>query len=359
MTPDIGSVLFSPLTLGDVTFPNRAWISPMCQYSAGADGIPNNWHLVHLGQFALGGTGLILTEATAVSPEGRLSPNDTGLWTDAQAAGWKPIVDFVHDQGTLIGVQLVHSGRKASTSTPWTGTGYIMPADGGWSTLAPSPIAFTGLPEPEELTVSEIERIIADFVAAARRAVQCGFDVIELHAAHGYLLHQFLSPLSNQRTDLYGGDFEGRTRLLREVVSAVRDVWAPGRPLFVRISATDWAEGGWTVEDTVRLSAELKSIGVDLMDCSSGGIARVPIPVGSGYQVPFAARVRADAGIATSAVGLITDAAQAETIVRSGLADAVMLGRAVLRESHWVNLAARQLRGDERWPAQYGAVASS
>ncbi|EPR75021.1 NADH:flavin oxidoreductase/NADH oxidase [Leifsonia rubra CMS 76R] len=331
----------------------------MCQYSAGSDGVPLNWHLVHLGQFAIGGTGLILTEATAVSPEGRLSLNDTGLWTDEQAAGWKPIVDFAHEHGTPIGVQLVHSGRKASTSTPWEGTGYVTPANGGWSTVAPSPIAFAELPEPTELTVSEIERIIADFVSAARRAIRCGFDVIELHAAHGYLLHQFLSPLSNQRTDGYGGDFEGRTRMLREVVSAVREVWEPGRPLFVRVSATDWADGGWTVDETVRLSVMLKSLGVDLIDCSSGGIVRVPIPVGSGYQVPFAARIKAEAGIPTSAVGLITGASQAETIVRSGQADAVMVGRAVLRDPHWVNLAAQELRGESRWPDQYSAVAGS
>jgi 2,4-dienoyl-CoA reductase-like NADH-dependent reductase (Old Yellow Enzyme family) len=359
MTKGTESMLLSPLTLGNITFPNRAWISPMCQYSADTDGVPLNWHLVHLGQFAAGGTGLILTEATAVSAEGRLSPNDTGLWTDEQAAGWKPIVEFVHEQGTLIGVQLVHSGRKASTSAPWEGTGYVAPADGGWSTVAPSPIAFSDLPEPDELTVSEIERIIADFVAAARRAIRCGFDVVELHAAHGYLLHQFLSPLSNQRTDGYGGDFGGRTRLLCEVVSAVREVWAPGRPLFVRVSATDWVDGGWTIDETVRLSVVLKSLGVDLMDCSSGGLVRAPIPVGSGYQVPFAARIKAEAGIPTSAVGLITEATQAETIVRSGQADAVMLGRAVLREPHWVNLAAQKLRGEARWPDQYAAVAGS
>lgn len=351
------SHLFSPLTIGDVTFANRAWVSPMCQYSAGSDGVPLNWHLVHLGQFAMGGTGLILTEATSVSPEGRLSPQDTGLWNDEQAAGWKPIVNFVHEQGTHIGVQLVHSGRKASTSTPWSGTGYIDPADGGWSTVAPSPIPFAGLPEPQELTVTEIERIISDFVAAARRAIQCGFDVIELHAAHGYLLNQFLSPLSNQRTDGYGGDFDGRTRMLREVVTAVREVWTAGRPLFVRVSATDWAEGGWSIEDTVRLSVVLKDLGVDLIDCSTGGIVRTSIPIGSGYQVPFAAQVKAESGMATSAVGLITDAAQAETIIRSGQADAVMLGRAVLREPHWVNIAAEQLRAEPRWPNQYAAAA--
>lgn len=350
------SHLFSPLTIGDVTFANRAWVSPMCQYSAGADGVPLNWHLIHLGQFAMGGTGLILTEATSVSPEGRLSPHDTGLWNDEQAAGWKPIVDFVHEQGTHIGVQLVHSGRKASTSTPWSGTSYIDPADGGWSTLAPSPIAFAGLPEPQELTIAEIERIIGDFVAAARRADQCGFDVIELHAAHGYLLNQFLSPLSNQRSDGYGGDFEGRTRMLREVVTAVREVWTPGRPLFVRVSATDWAEGGWTIEDTVQLSAVLKDLGVDLIDCSTGGIVRTTIPIGAGYQVPFAAQVKAESGITTSAVGLITDATQAETIIRSGQADAVMLGRAVLRDPHWVNVAAEQLGAEPHWPDQYAAA---
>lgn len=357
MSAKSDSILFSPLTLGDLTIPNRAWISPMCQYSAGANGVPNAWHLVHLGQFALGGTGLILTEATAVSPEGRLSPNDTGLWTKEQAAGWKTIVEFVHDQGTMIGVQLVHSGRKASTSTPWTGTGYILPADGGWSTLAPSSIAFEGLPAPVELEVSEIGRIIDDFATAARRAVHSGFDVVEIHAAHGYLLHQFLSPLSNHRTDGYGGDFAGRTRLLREVLSAVREAWSPGRPLFVRVSATDWTEGGWDIDDTVRLAATLKSLGVDLVDCSTGGIIRTPIPTGPGYQVTFAEQVRAGASIATAAVGLITHAIQAETILRSGQADAVMLGRAVLREPHWVNLAAQQLRSAGRWPAQYGAVA--
>ncbi|QAV70796.1 NADH:flavin oxidoreductase/NADH oxidase [Salinibacterium sp. UTAS2018] len=350
------SELFSPLTIGDVTFSNRAWVSPMCQYSAGADGVPLNWHLIHLGQFAMGGTGLILTEATSVSPEGRLSPHDTGLWNDEQAAGWKPIVDFVHEQGTHIGVQLVHSGRKASTSTPWSGTGYIDPAEGGWSTLAPSPIAFSTLPEPHELTIPEIERITGDFVSAAQRALDCGFDVVELHAAHGYLLNQFLSPLSNQRTDGYGGDFDGRTRMLREVVTAVREVWAPGRPLFVRVSATDWAEGGWDIDDTVRLSVVLKDLGVDLIDCSTGGIVRTSIPIGAGYQVPFAAQVKAGSGITTSAVGLITDATQAETIIRSGQADAVMLGRAVLRDPHWVNVAAEQLGAEPRWPNQYAAA---
>ncbi|MEO7349255.1 MAG: NADH:flavin oxidoreductase/NADH oxidase, partial [Terrimesophilobacter sp.] len=352
MTTGLRSMLLSPLTIGDVTFANRAWISPMCQYSAGADGVPLTWHLIHLGQFATGGSGLIFTEATAVSPEGRLSPNDTGLWTDAQADGWRPIVDFVHEQGALIGVQLVHAGRKASTATPWKGVGYVTPTQGGWETFAPSPISFNGLPEPEELTITSIERIIGDFVTAARRAIRCGFDVIELHAAHGYLLHQFLSPLSNQRTDGYGGDFQGRIRLLCEVVSAVREVWTHGRPLFVRVSATDWVDEGWTPDDTVRLARTLSSLGVDLMDCSSGGIVPAEIPVGSGYQVPFAARVKAEAGMRTSAVGLITEPAQAETIVRSGQADAVMLGRAALREPRWVNLAARELHGEARWPSQ-------
>jgi len=326
----------------------------MCQYSAAADGLPRDWHLVHLGQFAVGGAGLVMTEASAVLPEGRLSPADTGLWDDAQAQAWAPVVRFLQEHGSRAGIQLVHAGRKASAAPPWEGQVHVPPADGGWPTVAPSAIAFGSLPAPTALDAAGIARVIDAFRAAAARALQAGFDVVELHAAHGYLLHEFLSPISNTRTDAYGGDFDGRTRLLREVSRAVREVWPDDRPLFVRVSATDWIEGGWDGDATVALARLLADDGVDLLDCSTGGVVRdAVIPTGPRYQVAYAARVRAETGMPTAAVGLITDPHDAEAVLAEGAADAVMLGRAVLREPHWPLLAAAELGVDVTWPRQY------
>ncbi|MHB1740551.1 MAG: NADH:flavin oxidoreductase/NADH oxidase [Actinomycetes bacterium] len=345
------SLLFTPITVGVLTVRNRVWVSPMCQYSA-VDGVPQDWHLVHLGQFAVGGAGLVLTEATAVSPEGRISPADTGLWNDQQAEAWARTVAFVRSQGARVGVQLAHAGRKASTAPPWVG-GTVDAEDGGWPTVAPSAVAFGPLPAPTALDDVGIARVVADFATAARRAVQAGFEVLEIHAAHGYLLHQFLSPLANRRTDGYGGDFTGRTRLLREVVAAVREAWPADRGLLVRISATDWVPGGWSLTESVALGGELAGLGVDLVDCSSGGIVPdVAIPVGPGYQVPLARRVRA-AGVRTGAVGLITEPAHAESVLASGAADVVLLARALLRDPHWALGAATALGVDAPWPAQY------
>jgi 2,4-dienoyl-CoA reductase-like NADH-dependent reductase (Old Yellow Enzyme family) len=350
------SQLFSTFTLRGATFRNRVWVSPMCQYSA-TDGLPDDWHLVHLGSFARGGAGLVLTEATAVTPEGRISPADTGLWNDAQQAAWSRIVDFVHGQGALAGTQLAHAGRKASTKPPWEGRGGVSDQDGGWEPLAPSAVSFPGLREPRAMSVDDIEAVVAAFASSASRAMAAGFDTLEIHAAHGYLLHQFLSPLSNRRRDEYGGPFANRARLLLEVVHAVRSVVPPETPLVVRISATDWADGGWDVDDSVRLAGLLAEAGVDLLDVSSGGNVLVDIPVGPGYQVQFARRIRKETGIATGAVGLITDPEQAEGIVADGSADVVLLARALLRNPHWALWAAHELgvavgEGIE-WPQQY------
>jgi 2,4-dienoyl-CoA reductase-like NADH-dependent reductase (Old Yellow Enzyme family) len=348
------SQLFSPITLRDVTVRNRVWVSPMCEYSA-VDGVPNDWHLVHLGSFARGGVGLVFTEATAVSPEGRISPADTGIWNDEQQQAWARIVSFVHGQGATAGIQLAHAGRKASSKAPWEGRGFVTDEDGGWEPVAPSAVAFPGLREPAALDAAGITRVVADFGDAAERAMAAGFDVLELHAAHGYLLHEFLSPLSNQRDDEYGGSFENRARLLTEVVAEVRRRVAA--PLVVRISATDWVEGGWTADDSVRLGALLRDAGVDLVDVSTGGNAPADIPVEPGYQVPFARRLRAEAGIPTGAVGLITEPKQAEEIVADGSADVVLLARALLRDPHWALRAAHDLgvevgQGID-WPKQY------
>jgi 2,4-dienoyl-CoA reductase-like NADH-dependent reductase (Old Yellow Enzyme family) len=336
--------LFDPLTLRDLTLPNRIFLSPMCQYMCEArDGMPTDWHLVHLGARAVGGFGLVMAEATAVVPEGRISPEDAGLWNDAQRDAWRGIVDFVHTQPAAIGVQLAHAGRKASVNRSHPGPRGSVPVDqGGWVTRAPSAIAFPGLAAPSELTRAEVAELPAAFAAAAHRADSAGFDVVEIHAAHGYLLHEFASPLSNHRTDEYGGDFAGRTRLLREVVTAVRAVWPEGKPLFVRISATDWLDGGWTVDDSVRLARVLGPLGVDFVDVSSGGNLPTEIPVGPGYQVPHAAAVRR-VGLPVSAVGLITDPSQAQQILVDGAADAVMLGRVALREPAWPQRAAAEL----------------
>ena len=347
------STLFSPLTLRGTTFPNRVWVSPMCQYSA-ADGLAGDWHLAHLGALATGGAGLVLTEATAVTPEGRISPEDLGLWSAAHADALRRIVAFAHDQGTLIGVQLAHAGRKASTYAPWRGRDSVTPADGGWRTVAPSALAFGRYAEPRAMTRADIESTVVAFADAARRALDVGFDVVEIHAAHGYLLHQFLSPLSNHRDDAYGGDLVGRMRFPLEVVTAVRSVWPADRPLLVRVSATDWVPGGWDLDSTVELARHLALRGVDLVDCSSGGLdPGQRIDLAPGYQVPFAERVRRDAGVATSAVGLITEPDQAEQVVSSGQADAVMLARALLREPRWPLLAAHALGAEVAWPPQY------
>lgn len=348
--------LFSPIQVRSVTIRNRAWVAPMCQYSA-VDGVPNDWHLVHLGSFARGGAGLVLTEATAVSPEGRISPADTGIWNDEQVEAWTRIVDFVHSQGATAGMQLAHAGRKASTRPPFEGRGWVPIEEGGWEPLGPSPEPFPGLGTPREMSHQDIQQVVEGFAEAARRALAAGFDVLEIHAAHGYLLHEFLSPLSNHRQDVYGGSFEHRTRLLLQVVEAVRSAVPPATPLLVRISATDWVDGGWTADDSVALARLLRETDVDLIDVSSGGNALADIPLEPGYQVPFARRIKQEAGIATGAVGLITDPKQVEEILAEGSADAVFMARAMLRDPHWALRAAHELgvpvgQGVE-WPKQY------
>ncbi len=345
------SRLFSPLTLRGTTFRNRVFVSPMCQYSS-VDGMPGDWHLVHLGARAVGGAGLVLTEAAAVSPEGRISPEDAGIWNDEQAAAWGGVTAFVKAQGAVPGIQLAHAGRKASTFRPWGGRSGSVPLDeGGWTAVAPSAVAFGRYAEPVALDDAGIAKVAADFVAATHRAKAAGFEVVELHAAHGYLLHEFLSPLSNRRTDAYGGSFAGRTRLLLEVVEQVRAVWEG--PLLVRISGTDWTEGGWDVEDSVTLGRLLAAAGVDLVDCSSGGLHHTQqIPLGPGYQVPLATAVR-KAGILTGAVGLITEPKQAEEILASEQADVVLLARELLRDPNWPLMAATELGAQIPWPPQY------
>ena len=353
MTTD-GPLLLRPLTLRSLTVRNRAWVAPMCQYSA-VDGVPQDWHLVHLGGLARGGAGLVITEATAVVPEGRISPADTGLWSDDQVPAWRRIVDFAHGQGAAIAVQLAHAGRKASTSVPWAGRGPVADDEGGWEPVGPGTAAYPGLRTPRSLTTDEVTDVVRAFGDAARRAVAAGFDAVEVHAAHGYLLHEFLSPLSNDRTDAYGGSYDARTRLLREVVAAVREAVGEDRPVLVRISATDHLDGGWAVEDSVRLAALLREYGVDLVDVSSGGNAPARIEVGPGYQLPLARAVRAT-GVTTGAVGLITDPHQAEQVLADGDADVVLLGREVLRDPHWPLRAAAALGGQVRAPEQYRAA---
>ncbi|MFC5407792.1 NADH:flavin oxidoreductase/NADH oxidase [Larkinella bovis] len=349
------SELFSPLTIRSIQFKNRIAVSPMCQYSS-EDGFANDWHLVHLGSRAVGGAALVMTEATAVSPEGRISPDDLGIWKDEHLPFLKRITTFLEAHGAVPGMQLAHAGRKASHVRPWEGGKMIPPdAERGWQTVAPSPVPFIPTETiPLELTAEGIEKVIADFVAAAARALEAGFKVIELHAAHGYLLHEFLSPLSNQRTDQYGGSFENRIRFLLELLERVQTVWPPELPLFVRISATDWTEGGWTPDDAVALARVLKAKGVDLIDCSSGGnVAGAKIPIGPGYQVPFAERVKKESGILTGAVGLITTAEQANGIIASGQADLVLLARELLRDPYFPLHAAQQLEAETAWPSQY------
>ena len=326
--------LFSPLTLRGITLANRLAVSPMCEYSSD-DGFANDWHLVHLGSRAVGGAGLVFTEATAVLPDGRISPEDLGIWKDEHISMLARIASFIRDHGSVAGMQLAHAGRKASTAVPWKGGKPIGVEDGGWSpVVAPSAIRFAeGYQTPVTLDESGIRSLVSSFAAAARRALDAGFQVIEIHAAHGYLINEFLSPLSNTRTDVYGGSFENRTRFLREIVEAVRAVWPEGLPLFVRISATEWTQGGWDIEQSVELARTIAPLGVDLIDCSSGGnVPKVRVPLSPGYQVPLAERVRQDTGVPTGAVGLITSARQADEIVRSGKADLVFLARDELRQ---------------------------
>lgn len=346
--------LFTPLKIKDLTLKNRITVSPMCMYSS-MDGFSTNWHLVHVGSRAVGGAGLILMEATAVSPEGRITPDDLGLWKDEHIDGLREIIDFASSQDTTMGVQLAHAGRKASTTSPWKGAKFLPSAEKGWKTVAPSAIPFHEHNEaPEALDSKGIQKVVTDFRKAAARAVEAGFEVAEIHAAHGYLLHQFLSPLSNQREDQYGGSFENRIRLLLEVTEAVQEEWPKNLPLFVRISATDWAEGGWTAEESVRLSQILKERGVDLIDCSSGGLVPyAQIPVKKGYQVPFAEQIKAETGILTGAVGLITTPEEAEEILSEDKADLIFIARESLRNPHFPLHAATALGHDLEWPPQY------
>jgi 2,4-dienoyl-CoA reductase-like NADH-dependent reductase (Old Yellow Enzyme family) len=347
--------LFDSFTIRDLEFNNRVFVSPMCEYSS-VDGYANDWHLVHLGSRAVGGAGLVLTEATAVLPEGRISPQDLGIWKDEHVDALKRIVSFIHEQGSVAGMQLAHAGRKASTRRPWEGDGVVPETEGGWqNVMAPSAIPFAdNYPTPQALTVDGIQQVVRAFADAARRACDAGFRVIEIHAAHGYLIHEFLSPLSNHRDDTYGVSFENRTRLIREIVTAVRSSWPKGAPLFVRISATDWVEGGWDLEQSIELARSLKQLGVDLIDCSSGGtVLHAKIPAGAGYQTLFAQRIRHEAEILTGAVGMITSPIQAEQIIGTGQADAVVIAREFLRDPYWPLRAAKELGQPIAWPVQY------
>jgi 2,4-dienoyl-CoA reductase-like NADH-dependent reductase (Old Yellow Enzyme family) len=346
--------LFTPVTVGAIRLRNRVVVSPMCQYSSD-DGFATEWHLVHLGSRAVGGAALVIAEATAVTPDGRISPWDLGIWSDAHIDGLARCAHFVAEQGAVPGIQLAHAGRKASARRPWEGRGQVPMDDGGWRPVAPSAIPFAeGDVTPHALSEPEIGEVVQAFAAAARRSVSAGFGVLEIHAAHGYLLHQFLSPLSNARTDRYGGSLENRTRLTREVATAVRGAAPDDVSVWVRISATDWVPDGWDLEQSIELARMLREIGVDLIDCSTGGLVpRAPIPVRPGYQVEFAARIRREAGIATGAVGLITTPEQANEIVASGEADVVLLARQLLRDPYWPLHAARALGALIDWPVQY------
>jgi len=347
--------LFSPLKIKNIEFKNRIVVSPMCEYSSD-DGFANDWHLVHLGGFAVGGASLVITEATAVSPEGRISPGDLGIWKDEHIEKLKQITDFIHQHDSHAGIQLAHAGRKASHDIPWHGGKQIRSeTEGGWKTLAPSAIPFIETEEaPIALEKAGIEKVKADFKDAAGRALKAGFDVIEIHGAHGYLVNEFYSPISNHRTDEYGGSFENRIRLLLEIVNSVKEAWPAENPLFVRISATEWTEGGWTGDDSVALSKILKDKGIDLVDCSSGGnVATAKIPLKPGYQVEFAEKVKSEAGILTGAVGLITTPEQANDIIQAGQADIVLLAREMLRDPHFPLRAAHVLGHGVKWPVQY------
>jgi 2,4-dienoyl-CoA reductase-like NADH-dependent reductase (Old Yellow Enzyme family) len=346
--------LFSPFRMREIELKNRIVVSPMCEYSA-KDGHPQTWHLVHLGSRAIGGAGLVFTEATAVEECGRISSADTGIYEDAHVESWRPIAEFIRSHGAVPGMQLAHAGRKASTAPPWTGGKPVSVQDGGWEPVGPSAQAFdAGYTEPRELSAAEIAGIIAAFRKAAERALAAGFEVVEIHAAHGYLLHQFLSPLSNTRTDEYGGTFENRIRATLKVARAVREVWPQRLPLFVRVSATDWKEGGWDLEQTIELARHLKPLGVDLIDASSGGLVPgVKIPLGPGYQTGFAEAIRKEAGIATGAVGMISEPTQAETILATEQADLVFLAREMLRDPYWPRRAAKALDVKIKPPVQY------
>ncbi len=352
--------LFEPLTIRSVTLRNRIAVSPMCQYSC-EDGLANDWHFVHLGSRAVGGAAVVFCEATAVLRDARISPQDLGIWSDRHAEALARIVQFIHQQGSLAGIQLAHAGRKASIYRTWSPKqGAVSPSDGGWTNVvAPSAIKFQeNYPQPREISREEIRAVTEAFAAAARRARAAGFDIVEIHAAHGYLIHEFLSPFSNRRTDDYGGSLENRTRLAREVASAIRAVWPESQPLFMRISATDWKDGGWDPDQSVELARQVKRLGVDLMDCSSGGvIPNVEIPVGPGYQTKFAEKIRREAGILTGSVGMITEPAQADHIIRTGQADVVLLAREMLRDPYWPLRAARELGQPASWPAQYHRAA--
>jgi 2,4-dienoyl-CoA reductase-like NADH-dependent reductase (Old Yellow Enzyme family) len=347
------STLFSPLALRAVTFPNRVFVSPMCQYSSD-EGMPNEWHFVHLGSRAVGGAGLVCVEAAGVSPEGRITPWDAGIWSDAHARAWKPIAEFIRAQGSVPAIQIAHAGRKASCNKPWLGGKALAPGEGAWTTLGPSAIAFGHYSIPRAMTIAEIRATVADFERSARLALAAGFDVLEIHGAHGYLLHSFCSPLSNLRTDEYGGPLENRIRLPLEVARAVRAAWPQDKPVFYRVSATDWFEGGWDLRQTIALCHALGELGIDLIDCSSGGnIHDQKIVLGPGYQVPFAESIRRETRIPTATVGLISEPVQAEQIVAHGQADAVMLARAMLRDPYWPRHAAKALKVEMNWPDQY------
>lgn len=348
------SQLFKSLQIRELKFKNRIFVSPMCQY-ASDEGKPTHWHLVHLGSRAVGGAALIVVEATAVAPEGRISPHDTGIWSEGQVKAFQPISNFIAEQGAIPGIQLGHAGRKASTRVPWKGRGKLGDNENSWQTLAPSPIPFSDdYPLPREMDTKDIKDLIIQFQKAAKNSLEAGFQVVEIHMAHGYLLHEFLSPLSNQRTDEYGGSFDNRIRLPLQIAEKVRNVWPEKWPVFVRISCTDWVDGGWNLTQSIKFSSLLKDKGMDLIDCSSGGILPgIKIPVSSGYQTEFAHRIKNEAGIRTAAVGLITQPAQAEHIITTGQADAVMLAREMLRDPYWPLHAARTLGVDIEWPVRY------
>jgi 2,4-dienoyl-CoA reductase-like NADH-dependent reductase (Old Yellow Enzyme family) len=347
------SRLFSPLTLRSVTFRNRVFVSPMCQYSS-EDGMPNDWHQVHLGSRAVGGAGMVCVEASGITPEGRITPWDAGIWSDAHARAWKPIASFIRAQGAVPAIQLAHAGRKASCDKPWNGGKALDAAHGGWPTLGPSAIAFGHYPPPRAMTRDELRATVDDFARATRHALAAGFDAVEIHGAHGYLLHSFVSPLSNRRDDEYGGSLDNRLRLPLEVARAVRAAWPADKPLLYRLSATDWADGGWDLAQSIELAKRLKAAGIDMVDCSSGGnVHDAQIPLAPGYQVPFAAAIRREAQVPTLAVGLISEATQAEQIVALGEADAVCLARAFLRDPYWPRHAARELRVEFPWPDPY------
>ncbi len=348
------SRLFSSFHLRDTVFRNRIFVSPMCQYSS-TDGMPTDWHLVHLGSRAVGGAGLVMVEATAVTPEGRISPADSGIWSDGHARAFKRVSEFIGKQGAVPAIQLAHAGRKASTNSPWKGNNPLAADSGGWQPVAPSAEPFApGYPEPKALGKADLDRLVDTFAAAAERSLEAGFQVVEIHMAHGYLLHEFLSPLSNRRSDGCGGSLENRMRLPIRVAQAVRDTWPQHWPVFVRISATDWKEGGWDLPQSLQFSHRLKEAGIDLIDCSSGGL--VPdavIPAGPGFQTPFATAIRREVGIPTGAVGMITQPTQAEQIIATGLADVVILARQMLRDPYWPLHAAHSLKIDVPWPVQY------